>query len=67
MSKMGRPLKEETNLSHSVNVRLDDEIYQKLCFYCDNSRQKGEVIREALRCFLGTENARRSNGRTERQ
>jgi predicted DNA-binding protein len=50
MAKMGRPLKEATNLSHDVKVRLDDETYERLLTYCaKNDRQKAEVIREAIK------------------
>lgn len=54
---MGRPLKEQTNLSHDVKVRLDDETYEKLCSYCGEKGQKAEVIRTALKIFLETEKA----------
>lgn len=57
MKKMGRPLKEQTNLSHDVKVRLDDETYERLCSYCGETGQKAEVIRTALKIFLETEKA----------
>lgn len=52
MAKLGRPLKEQTNLSHDVKVRLDDETFAKLIAYCGNDKQKAEVIREALKAYL---------------
>lgn len=52
MAKLVRPLKEQTNLSHDVKVRLDDETFEKLITYCGTDKQKAEVIREALKAFL---------------
>lgn len=52
-SKMGRPLKSSTPLSHDVKVRLDDETFDALVKYCkENETEKASVIREALKAFL---------------
>lgn len=53
MKKMGRPLKETTNLSHDVKVRLDDETFARLCLYCDSTgKERAAVLREGLREYL---------------
>lgn len=55
MKKIGRPLKETTNLSHDVKVRLDDETFARLCLYCDSTgKEKATVIREGLREYLNS-------------
>lgn len=51
--KMGRPLKAETNLSHDVKVRLDDETFAALLKYCNETgADRATVIREGLRKHL---------------
>lgn len=54
---MGRPLKEKTNLSHDVKVRLSDETFALLCEYCERTgKEKASVIREAIQKYLEAEN-----------
>lgn len=50
---MGRPLKEESVLSHDIKVRIDSATNEKLSKYCEeNGKGKAEVIREAVKEYL---------------
>lgn len=55
LKKIGRPLKAKTKLSHDLKVRLDDETYERLCLYCENTgMEKATVIRAGLQFYLDT-------------
>ncbi len=52
-SRTGRPVVGEPK-TNDVKVRLDDTTHQKLLEYCkDNGTTKAEVIRKAIKQFLG--------------
>lgn len=52
-SKTGRPVVGEPK-TNDVKVRLDDTTHQRLLKYCkDNDTTKAEVIRKAIKQFLG--------------
>ena len=51
--RTGRPVIGEPK-TNDIKVRLDDTTHQKLLQYCkDNSLTKAEVIRKAIKQFLG--------------
>lgn len=51
--RTGRPVVGEPK-TNDIKVRLDDPTYQKLLQYCkNNNKTKAEVIREAIKKYLG--------------
>lgn len=51
--RTGRPVIGEPK-TNDIKVRLDDTTYQELLKYCkDNSTTKAEIIRKAIKQFLG--------------
>ncbi len=51
--RTGRPIVGEPK-TNDVKVRLDNMTHEKLLQYCkDNSTTKAEVIRKAIKQFLG--------------
>ena len=51
--KIGRPLKAKTLLAHDTKVRLDDELNERLCRYCEiTGMEKAAVLRAGLIQYL---------------